>query len=676
MSKAPRKKELDLEDVQTARLQVATSLGGIGGTAFRSLVRDGFRRRQPESPIEWMPKHIRFPDGWEETRFDFDKCPHVRGFIELFVLDPAKRKANLPWATRLAKTTTLEGLVMWKADQDPVPMAALFPDNDSLAAVDDHLYPVFEACAPINAQLLPKHLRNKRAVRLRDCTIRLASGGKKSSVSGFPSQWVVKFEHDKTNLRKSTEGDPSARLDSRTSGFCRNVKIMEEGTPCDKHDSRAWRLMNNPDVQQVHYWVQCPHCKQFQVLHHDNIEWNKNEHGKSEAGLAERTAWYQCVHKGCRIEDHHRTVMMQSGKWLIEGQRIDKTGKISGTPKVESDTMVFGPLSKLYSLLIKGWGTIAAELVTARHSWALGDDKAIRKCYAETLGLPWDPQRRTVRTNDLAVRLRCDDHPERGVIPPWASFLTFTCDVGKITEELIFYWMVVAWGGDQRGAVVDWDIWQGREHFLKQWTEATYVLGEESFKLFGQPSCIDSGNFTHEVCDLCKPIRNCYPCKGDTNSKVVDFYWPGYQRQGLSSRELELKKKANAHDLMFINSNRTQEWRVALTEGRLREKDGTILPGFVSLPADVCDSWQDHENMLEELTADSFVEGKWVGENNEWGDTLRYARALAECFTGNGKRWGKLPALSNSSRTGPRFFSRSGSAPADPNRQHFVQGFR
>jgi hypothetical protein len=150
------------------------------------------------------------------------------------------------------------------------------------------------------------------------------------------------------------------------------------------------------------------------------------------------------------------------------------------------------------------------------------------------------------------------------------------------------------------------------------------------------------------------------------------MYWPGYQRQGISPRELELKKKANAHDLLYINSHLTQEWRVALTEGRI----STEMPGFVSIPADVCDSWQDHEDFLEELTADSFVEGKWVGENNEFGDTLRYARALAECFTGNGKRWGNLPLLSVSSRSVPRFFSRSGGSQSAPKDRPFVEGFR
>jgi len=646
------------------------SVGGISFSEFRSRVREGFRFRQPDSPLEWMPRNIRFPEGWEETRFDFDKCPHVRGFIEMFVLDESKRKANLVWATRLAKTTTLEGLLCWKADQDPVPMAALFPDNDSLEAVDTHLYPVFESCPPIAAQLVPRYLRNRRAVRFDNCTVRLASGGKKSSVSGFPARWIVKFEHDKTNLRKSSEGDPSQRIESRASGFARGVKIIEEGTPADKQHSRAHAMMTAADVQQVHYWVQCPHCQHFQTLYHDNIQWEKNDHGRSEAALAENTAWYKCSNKGCRIEDHQRTALMQSGRWLIEGQKIDKRGNVSGRPKVESDTMVFGPLSKLYSLLIKGWGTIAAELVAARHAWALGNDKLIRKCYAETLALPWDPQRRTVRTNDLAVRLRAEDHVERGVIPEWSSFVTFTNDVGKIGEELVFYWMVTAWGGNIRGGVVDWGTWKPREEFLRQWSAANYPCGTQMIPLFGQPSCIDSGSYSQEIYDLCRPIKNCYPSKGDTNSKAVDLYWPGYQRQGISSRELELKKKAGAHDLLYVNSHLTQEWRVALVEGRIT----VDMPGFVSLPTEVCDIWQDYEEFLDELTADSFVEGKWVGEDNEYGDTLRYARALAQCYTGNGKRWGKIPLLTAESRTEPRFFSRSGSGGTD--RQHFVRGFK
>lgn len=650
-----------------------TTIDGIAGTQFRARVVSGFRKRSPESPLTWLPKYIRFPDGWESTRFDFDVCPHVRGYIERFILDPEKKKATKVWGVRLAKTTTDEGLMMWKACEDPAPMAVLFPDNESLDSVDDHLYPLMELCDPIGKQLRPAHERNRRSIKLQDCTVRLASGGKKSSVSGFPAQWVFKFEHDKISTRRSSEADPSKRIDSRTSGFCRNVKISEEGSPCEKHNSRAYKMLTSPDVQQVRYHVQCPHCKRFQVLSHDNLEWSKNELGKSEPRLAERTAWYRCEHGGCRIEDHHRVAMMQSGQWLIEGERIDTAGKITCKPKVDSDTMCFW-LSKLYSLLIPSWGSIAAELVAARHAFALGDEQPLKTLYMEGFAIPWDPQRRNVRTNDLAARLRADDHLERSIIPPWASFLTMTADVGKLGEELIFYWMLTAWGGQIRGGIVDWGIINGRNAFLKQWMAMTYPLASgEQIKVWGQPACIDAGTFSHEMYDLCRPIKNCYPLKGDKHTnKSIALYYPGYQNVGLSHREIELKKKQGAHDLMWINSRLTQEWRVALVEGRLTVAD----PGFVSLPADVCNEWETYEDFLEEFTADVFIDDKWVGENNEYGDTLRYARALAQCYTGNGKRWGKLQPLSSESRNGPRFFSRSGAATADNDQQNFVQGFR
>lgn len=648
-------------------------LGGHTLPTFRAGVADGWRDRTPESPLTWLPKHIRFPEGWETTRFDFDDAPHVRGVIEAAMNDNY-RKIILVWATRLAKTTTVEGLAAWKACEDPAPMAALFPDNEQLEQIDDHIYPMFEACAPLAPQLPVPYMRNKKVIRLRNCRIRLASGGKKASVSGYPARWIFKFEHDKVTTRKSSEADPSLRIDSRASGFRRGVKIFEEGTPAKKSESRASRALESDDNHKAAFWVQCPHCKKYQTLTHDNIEWDKNEAGRSEPNLAERTAWYKCAHQECRIENHSRRAMMQTGFWVIEGQTISDTGVVTGNPRVDSDTIVFGPLSKLYSLLISGWGVIASELVKARHAFALGDEKLIEKCYSETLGIPWDPMRRIVRTNDLAERMRSEDHPERSIIPEWVEFLTFTNDVGMISGELVFYWMVIGWGGKARGAIIDWGIWQGRQVFMQEWQSLNYPCGNTmDVPVWGQPSCIDSGTYTQEICQICAPIKNCYPAKGDKQSRGAnEMYWPGYQRVGLTAREIELKKKANAYDLLWINSTMTQQWRVALTEGRIKAD----MAGFVSLPGDVCDQWQDHEDLLQELTADQFVEGRWIGENNEFGDTLRYARALAECFTGNGKRWGQMQPLLKTVRSGPRFFSRSGRSETTGKDRPFVEGFK
>ena len=654
-----------------------SKLGGHTLPSFRRSVADGWEKHTPEDPITWLPKNIRFPDGWETSRFDFDDAPHVRGVIELGVKNPKIRKIILPWATRLTKTTTVEGLLAWKIACDPCPMAALFPDNEQLDQIDDHIYQIFEKCAPVAAQLPPARQRNKKVIRLKNCRIRLASGGKKSSVSGFPARWIAKFEFDKTNRRKSSEADPAIRIDSRASGFKRDVKIFEEGSPAKRSDSRMAKAMESEDNMHAAYYVQCPHCRKFQTLHHDNLEWTKNESGRSEPDLAEQTAWYRCEPNGCRIESHHRQALMRSGKWVIQGQSIDDNGLITGEPRVKSDTIVFGPLSKLYSLLITGWGIVASELVKARHAFQLGDESLMEKCYSETFGLPWDPQRKTVKTNDLARRLRSDDHPEKGVLPAWTSFLTFTSDVGLIESEHVFYWMVCAWGANARGGIVDWGAWQSRALLMSEWQAASYPLASETgatneIAVWGQPSCIDVGKWQAEIAQICRDVKACYPSKGDSwNRGTVGWYSPGVQRIGLTAKQAEMKRKAGAFDLLYINSTMTQQWRLGLVEGRIKPE----MPGFVSLPGDVCDNWEEHEDFLNELTADQLVEGRWIGENNEYGDTLRYARALAECYTKNGTLWPKLRPLTGLSRSGPRLFSRS-LKPQSGGDRPFVDGYQ
>lgn len=643
--------------------------------SFRRSVASGWHVRRPQNPIEWLPRNIRFPEGWETAKFDFDECPHVRGVVELGVLNPKIRKIVLVWATRLAKTATLEGLAAWKACEDPAPMAALFPDNEQLEQVDEHLYELFEACEPLKDQLPPRHERNKKVIRLENCRIRLASGGKKSSVSGYPAKWIFKFEHDKLGQRKSSEADPSLRIDSRTSGFRHGVKIFEEGTPAKRAVSRAARALESPDNMKARGFVACPICGAWQTLTHDHLEWDKGESGRSDPNLAERSAWYRCESGGCRIEDNHRRKLMATFRWVIDGQQIDAAGNVTGEPEVVSDTIVFGPLSKLYSLLLAGWGSVAGELVKARHQFALGNEGPIEKFYSEVLAIPWDPMRRKVRTNDLATRLRSDDHPRRGLLPKWTSFLTFTSDVGMIQNEMVFYSMVIAWGGQARGAIVDWQIYSGRDLFLSEWKSLTYQTEDgQEIPIWGQPAGIDAGNWQTEISELCKPIKNCFPTKGDTKrgSGTGELYYPGFQRTGLSPREIELKKKAGAYDLLWIATHATQDWRVALTEGRLKQDS----PGFVSIPGDVLDNWQEHEEFLDELTADTFVEGKWLGENNEFGDCLRYGRALAECVTQAGKRWGRLQPITQRAKGQQRYFSRVSKSDGNDNGGHFVKGMQ
>lgn len=244
------------------------------------------------------------------------------------------------------------------------------------------------------------------------------------------------------------------------------------------------------------------------------------------------------------------------------------------------------------------------------------------------------------RAKMLASHLRVDDHQLRGVVPAWASFLTFTSQVGKVGDELVFFWMVTAWGGICRGAVVDWGVSQSCKSFLHKWMSAEYPLDDEHVSVRDQPACIDSERYASEVYAICDLMRNCYPATSELAEMISGIYWPGYR----SPFQVQAKEVSSTYDLLHINAHVTHEWRVALSERRISIE----MPGFVSLPADVCETWREHEGFIEHLTAGSLVRGKWRGE--EFGDTLRYARAVAECFTGNGKRWGQLPLLLNQSK--------------------------
>lgn len=637
-------------------MTIAAIAGALTLADFRAMVAPGFARREAVDPEEWMPRHVRFPAGSEEVAFDFDEAPYVRGIIRRWLKDPRRKKINLCWGVRLGKTCTAISVIEWYAENDPCPMAIMFPDNDILqSGMDDHVEPMLEATPVIRSQLPPAHLRNKRVIRFRDCKVRLASGGKKSSVSGYPARVIVKIEHEKNPTRASSESDPSGRMDSRADGFTTGVKILEEGSPADKTTSRVAVMIDDPDVMVMHFWVPCPHCKEHQTLEFEQIKWDADANGRQSSNVARRTARYECCHCGKHIEDDHRRSMIQAGEWLAPGETIDRKGKIQGTPDADDATDMVAVLPTLYSLRVPGWGTLAAEYVKAKNAERRGKIEPLRTFWTEKLARVWDPMARKTKTHKVAERLRSrsDDHELLGTLPEWTSFCTTTCDVGSISEELVFYWMVTAWGqinGKGRGGIVDWGYTDGKQEFAKEWREMKYHVDgtKDTFVPINRdPLAIDSGDFSRELYDFVDRLRSvnkfAWTLKGIDGKSDIDYYRLGYRRTGIDPRELKAKKLAGAFDLFEPLNYPTQEWRVGLVEGRHdpREQD------FVSLPSEVCDDWSDHKEFIDSLTADRLIDGKWQGEDNEYGDTLRYAVALANWFVAHQYRgdWSKLPPI-------------------------------
>jgi hypothetical protein len=103
---------------------------------------------------------------------------------------------------------------------------------------------------------------------------------------------------------------------------------------------------------------------------------------------------------------------------------------------------------------------------------------------------------------------------------------------------------------------------------------------------------------------------------------------------------LAARKKAGLGDLLIVNTQRTQEWRVDQTSG-LVTRDSV---DFYGIPLEACDD----EEFLDELINEYFEAGKWLKSGaNERGDAWRYSLVGAEHYgTRHGARWDRFPARS------------------------------
>lgn len=616
---------------------------GVCFDQLRRSVAVGFRREVPQDPLVWAPWNVRFPSTWESTAFDFEKAPHVRGVIERGWNNPAVRKIHLSFATRLCKTSTMLSLVQWVADQSPAPMVLMFPDTGILnAGMEEHVYPMMEQTPVIRRQLPPVHLRNRTAIHFTDCRLRIANAGSRSSVAGYPALYVFKMEVNKIISRKSSEADAYYTIESRCTGYPRGAKIVEEGTPTDTGTCRAYRLLQDETVQQLRYWVPCPHCGEYQTLEFERVQWDKTEAGESTPAQAKKTARYVCAHCEQIVLDHHRPAMMKAGQWLADGEYVDALGNVCGHPSVESDTLIFGPLSKLYSLFIGGWGDVAREFVEAIQRQRAGDLESFRKFRTETLAESWTPTFDVVQPNALAGHLR-GEHL-RGQLPPESCFLTTAADVGLAGDELLFHWFVCAWWhvqGRAQGALVDWGLSAGVSAFLK-WTNSTYPVVDRAgafLPVAEFPIGIDSGKYTAEVYSVCDRLEQAQAFKGDSRTGqnvAVDLYYWGHRRTDKPAKLIAMQKQLGMGDLLMVNSHASQQYREALVQKRINRGDA----GFVYFPADVCDNWQAYEHLFSQLNADYRDGNKWSRSGpNEAGDGIRYCRVLAEYYTRNGQVW-------------------------------------
>lgn len=313
------------------------------------------------------------------------------------------------------------------------------------------------------------------------------------------------------------EGDPVELAMKRTSTFRRNRKVLIVSTPTVKDLSRIEKAFLRSDQRRFH--VPCPVCGTMAPLLWRNIEWPQ--------GHPEQAA-YRCESCQALIPEHHKTMMLEQGRWIAQA---------------EGDGVTAGyHLSALYSPLgWYSWAEMARDFLIAKRE---GPEKL--KTWVNTcLGETWEESGETVDEDSLLSRR--EDYPAE--VPGPVLVLTAGVDVQDDRLEVeIVGWRTgeESWGIAYRVLWGDPDTPPGDPE--SPWAQLDDLLNsswerEDGTRLKIIFTCIDSaGHRTEAVYRYVRDRqwRGVYATVGRAGAGRPIISAPAAKKQGRSHRPVKL----------------------------------------------------------------------------------------------------------------------------------------
>ena len=177
----------------------------------------------------------------------------------------------------------------------------------------------------------------KRAKSFGGTFLRAIGSRSESKLSSTPIRVLHLDEEDKYPVKLVGGGDPSEKAKRRTDSYGNLKKVFHNSTPKEKATSKIEPVFLQGDMRYYNY--QCPKCKTMQRLKWDQIEWEKNKHGKidlqfdDDGHLLNNPVWHNCINKECdyKMKDYEKiTLLREEGygghaKW-IPTKKPDRPG--------------------------------------------------------------------------------------------------------------------------------------------------------------------------------------------------------------------------------------------------------------------------------------------------------------------------------------------------------------
>lgn len=295
----------------------------------------------------------------------------------------------------------------------------------------------------IGAELLPgQHSDNTFDKFYKSGMMFTLSWPSVNEMSGKPVPVTMLTDYDRMPMNVDGEGSPFDLAQKRCTTFrSLGMTVAESSPSMDVTDSR-WKastlheappcegilaLYNRGDRRRW-YWP-CPHCGEYFEGSFANLKYEN----KPDPQEAANTVYMVCPKSGCYITPENRYEMNLRGRWLKEGQSIDKHGVISGV----------GLVSKIASFWLKGvaaafitWPELVLKYINAEREYASnGSQDALKVTVNTDQAEPYLPRGNS--TNRVAEDLQNEavQLPEK-TVPEDVRALVATCDVQKNRWEV------------------------------------------------------------------------------------------------------------------------------------------------------------------------------------------------------------------------------------------------
>lgn len=494
---------------QAAAIRVPPAAPRIAAVLARTLA-----PRKPLSVSQWADANriLSAKGSAEPGRWRTARNPPLREIMDALSSRSTCHDVVAMLPIQFGKSEIATNLLGYVMDHQPGPVMVCLPGEVSLDKwVNQKLNPLIDETPAVAKAITTSSSRNSANTRgFKDFAggqLYMEHAGSPARLAQTTVRVLIVDELDKFVGALTTGDDPVEMLNGRTSSFPATYRRLYISTPGLKGVSRTDALYEASDRRR--YYVPCPHCSHEQPLEWFGLHWTP------DGGQV----WYTCRECGAMIDEHHKSDMISTGRWVAENPGASTRGY--------TINCLYYPIG-----LGPRWRTLV-------ESWrgAQGDPAKLKTFINERLAEAWeDPAMRKVKHSIIADRAeayRLRSAP--------AGVLSVTVGVDTQDNRLAVH--IVGWGRGLSAWTLDYVELMGDPAEDEVWVKLVDLVNRPIESALGgllRPDAIAidaAGHRTEAVKAFVRKrlLRRCIPIFGAvpnnapvlSKGKLQDVNWRG-----------------------------------------------------------------------------------------------------------------------------------------------------